>query len=87
LAKRYASLRAAEYILKKFQSNFMEKTKDSLLKGASEYIYEITKGRVYRYTCTRDLTSFEFKTILADGSIHNTPQVLSRATKSSCFWL
>lgn len=85
LAKRYASLRAAEYILKKFQSNFMEKTKDSLLKGASEYIYEITKGEYTDILAPEDLASLEFKTILEDGSTHNTPQVLSRATKEQLF--
>lgn len=85
LAKRYASLRAAEYILKKLQSNFIEKTKDSLLKGASEYIYEITKGEYTDILSPEDLTSLEFKTILQDGSIQNTPEVLSRATKEQLF--
>ncbi|MCY6355022.1 ATP-binding protein [Clostridium sp. ZS2-4] len=85
LAKRYASLRAAEYILKKLQSNFIEKTKDFLLKGASEYIYEITKGEYTDILPPEDLTNLEFKTILQDGSIQNTPDVLSRATKEQLF--
>lgn len=85
LAKRYASLRASEYILKTLQSNFIEKTKDSLLKSASEYIYEITKGEYTDILPPEDLTSLEFKTILRDGSIHNTPEALSRATKEQLF--
>lgn len=85
LAKRYASLKAAEYILKKLQNNFIEKTKDSLLKGASEYIYEITKGEYTDILAPEDLNSLEFKTILQDGSVKNTPEILSRATKEQLF--
>ncbi|MCY6370873.1 ATP-binding protein [Clostridium ganghwense] len=85
LAKKYASLKAAEYILRKLQNHFIENTKDSLLRGASEYLSQITEGEYKSILPPEDLSSLEFKTTLEDGNIHHNPEVLSRATKEQLF--
>lgn len=85
LAKRYATLRAAEYILAKLQSNFVDKTKDFLLKDASGYLSQITGGEYNSIQPVEDLMTMDFKTVLNDGSIKESSEILSRATKEQLF--
>lgn len=85
MAKRYATLRAAEYILEKLQSNFVDKTKDFLLKDASEYLNKITGGEYNSIQPVEDLMAVDFRTVLNDGSIKESSEVLSRATKEQLF--
>lgn len=85
LAKRYATLRAAEFMLKKLQESFIEKTKDSLLKNASYCLREITSGQYESIQPVDDLSVMDFKTVLNDGSVKENSEVLSRATKEQLF--
>jgi uncharacterized protein YhaN len=85
IAKKYAALKGAEFILKKVQENFIDKTKDSLLKGASKYLEEITKGEYISILPGEDLGSLDFKSVLRDGSIKENANTLSRATKEQLF--
>ena len=85
IAKRYGTLRAAEFILKKVQNNFVERTKDFLLKDASSYLSQITKGEYYDIQPVEDLTSMDFRTVLKDGTIYENSKILSRATKEQLF--
>lgn len=85
LAKKYASLKTAEFILEKIQNDFMEKTKDSLLKGASKYMEEITRGEYTDILPVDNLMEVDFKTVLKDGSTKENSDILSRATKEQLF--
>ncbi|MCY6960430.1 ATP-binding protein [Clostridium brassicae] len=85
LAKKYAALKAAEYILEKLQSSFIENKKDTLLKGASEYLSFITKGEYKDIIPPDDLLSLDFKTVLDDGRVKENSDILSRATKEQLF--
>lgn len=85
LAKKYASLKTAEFILEKIQNDFMEKTKDSLLKGASKYMQEITRGEYTDILPVDNLMEVDFKTVLKDGSTKENSNILSRATKEQLF--
>jgi len=85
IAKKYASLKGAEFILKKVQEGFIEKTKDSLLKGASKYLEEITKGEYINILPGEELGSLDFKAILKDGSVKKNTNILSRATREQLF--
>ncbi|WMJ80866.1 AAA family ATPase [Clostridium sp. MB40-C1] len=85
LAKKYAALKASEYILQKLQGSFIENKKDTLLKGASEYLSFITKGEYKDIVPPDNLLSLDFKTMLQDGKIKENPDILSRATKEQLF--
>ncbi|MFU0825254.1 ATP-binding protein [Clostridium sp.] len=85
IAKRYGTLRAAEFILKKVQDNFVERTKDFLLKDASSYLSQITRGEYYDIQPVEDLSSMDFKTAVKDGTIYENSNILSRATKEQLF--
>ncbi|MCY6484634.1 AAA family ATPase [Clostridium aestuarii] len=85
IAKEYAVLRAAQFILEKIQNNFVEKTKHSLLKGAGEYLSFITAGEYSNILPYEDLTKLDFKLLLGNGNVQNTSEVLSRATKEQLF--
>lgn len=85
LAKKYAALKGAEFILKKLQENFIDKTKDSLLKEASQYLEEITKGEYISILPGEDLGSLDFKAMLRGGEVRESSNILSRATKEQLF--
>lgn len=85
LAKKYASLKGAEFILKKLQENFVDKTKDSLLKGASRYLEEITNGEYIGILPGEDLGNLDFKALLKGGEVKESSNILSRATKEQLF--
>lgn len=85
LAKRYAALKGASYILEKLQSEFIEKTKGSLLKSASEYLSFITEGEYTEILPPSDLKDLQFRTVLDDGQVKESTEGLSRATKEQVF--
>lgn len=86
LGRKYATLKAAEFILEKVRNNFVEKTQDFLLTDASKYLSEITKGEYNNILPVDNLMAVDFKTVLKDGSIKESSEILSRATKEQLFF-
>jgi uncharacterized protein YhaN len=85
LAEKYASLKTAIFILKKIQSNIMEKTKDNLLSGAEDILKNITSGDITEIRLVDDLAKYDFMTVCRDGRILNNSEILSRGTKEQLF--
>ena len=85
LAQKYAVYNTAALFLEKIRENFLENTKNKLLKGASNILSEITSCE-YKDIMPRDgLMQGDFKTKLYDDSIKESSKELSRGTKEQLF--
>ncbi|MDV3427174.1 MAG: hypothetical protein LIR50_08330, partial [Bacillota bacterium] len=85
LAKSYASLRAAAFILENIQKSFMEETKDKLLSGGSRIFNHLTSGKFNKIMPDDNILSSDFKVEKDDGSKVETSKYLSRATSEQLF--
>jgi uncharacterized protein YhaN len=79
LAVKYSSYRAAAFILKNIQKNFMNKMKDTILAGAQEVFANITGGE-YEGLNLPELSEPEFNAVLKDGKRQQAVDILSRGT-------
>jgi uncharacterized protein YhaN len=85
LVRKYAIYKAAIVILTKLQNNFMEKTKDTLLSGASKYLNMLTSGEIKQILPHEDIMQYDFVTQNSEGEYFNNSNILSRATKEQLF--
>lgn len=85
IAERYAVNAAAAHIVNRVYKNIMDKTQNSLLKDSSHILSEITGGEYIDILPPEELESIEFKTIVEDGSLMKSTNMLSRATKEQLF--
>lgn len=84
LAKSYASLKAAAFILENIQKSFMEETKDKLLSGGSRILSQLTSGKYNKIMPEDDILSSDFK-VEEEGKLIETSKYLSRATSEQLF--
>lgn len=84
LAKSYASLKAAAFILENIQKSFMEETKDKLLSGGSSILCQLTSGKFNKIMPEDDILSSDFK-VEEEGKLIETSKYLSRATSEQLF--
>lgn len=85
VAKSYASLKAAAFILENVQKNFMEETKDKLLSGGSRIFNQLTSGKYNKIVPDDNILSSDFKAEEKDGRLIETSRYLSRATSEQLF--
>ena len=85
LSEKYAVYNLANYMLQKVYDNFLNNSKDSLLKNASSYMNKITEGRVSEILPPKDIREMDFSSVDKDGEIKNSAEVLSRGTKEQLF--
>lgn len=85
LAEKYAVYRTANYILGKVHKRFMENTKHTLLKDASDALSRITRGEYVQILPPDNLGEVDFKTVLTDGRKQDTVDILSRGTREQLF--
>lgn len=85
LAEKYAVYNTAALLLEKIRERFLERTKDKLLKGASDILSEITSGEYKDIMPMEDLMQGDFKTVLRDESVKQSSRELSRGTKEQLF--
>ncbi len=78
LAEEYAVNRTAAFILKKVREEFLQKTKNELLSGASQYLQKITR-REYNEIMPPAEVSGDF-TVLKNNHLKEEVGVLSRGT-------
>ncbi|MFW6264529.1 MAG: ATP-binding protein [Bacillota bacterium] len=85
LAEKYAVNKTAEYILKKVRETFIEKTKNELLSGASQYFKKITNGEYKAILPVDNIMKGDFQALVSDGTVQNSTKTLSRGTAEQLF--
>ncbi|MFW6029290.1 MAG: ATP-binding protein [Halanaerobiales bacterium] len=85
LAEKYAVNKTAEYILKKVRETFIQKTKNELLTGASQYFKKITNGEYKAVLPVDNIMNGDFQALMSDGSVQNSTVNLSRGTAEQLF--
>lgn len=85
IARKYAIYKASINILEELQKEFVEKTQNKLLSGASEILYKITSGGVNEILPHQDIMKYDFITRDQSGKIFNSSELLSRGTKEQLF--
>lgn len=85
LAEDYAINKTAAFILKKVRETFIQKTKDKLLAGASQYFRKITGGEYKAILPAERIKKGDFQALLKDGTIQESTNILSRGTNEQLF--
>ncbi|SMC24484.1 Uncharacterized protein YhaN [Clostridium acidisoli DSM 12555] len=85
IAMEYAINRAAEFMLKYLQKDFMDNAEKTILKGTGDFLSNITNGEIKQILAGDDLTKVDFKTIDKNGILKDSSKELSRGTKEQLF--